>query len=235
MKYQYQYQLLQIWPGIDSLNSLNSNGGVHLKASDNLRLTYRLTYGSKRGQQGEAVEPGTCRTSAARSCAARRRAAKVACKRVQLRRASSWYLWKLDQKPRESWTKNLGKVEPKNTQKPNQTVCVCVFFGNLKLPAVFFKKIRNLQGNLYGLIWDVWMFPFIFILIEIAGVCKNGMISGSPPESGNPKWFSCQYRLQAQKKTYSTVSWWKNQWTPLEGSCFFCFGEGFRSFYQSQI
>ena len=105
------------------------------------------------GQQGEVVWPGTCRTSAARSCAARRRAAKVACKRVQLRRASSWYLGKL--------IKNLWKVDPKTSGKlkqnkhRNQTLSVCVFFGISNCQLVFCEQSGIYSGNLYGLIHDL--------------------------------------------------------------------------------
>lgn len=105
--------------------------GGHLKASDNLQLTY-----------GWSFWTGTCRTSAARSCAARRRAAKVACKRVQLRRASSWYLWKLN----ESWTKKTHR----NRTKP--CVCVCFFWESQKLPAGLFLE----QSGIYKAICMDW-------------------------------------------------------------------------------
>lgn len=192
--------------------------GGHLKASDNLQLTY-----------GWSFWTGTCRTSAARSCAARRRAAKVACKRVQLRRASSWYLWKLN----ESWTKKTHR----NRTKP----CVCVFFLGISKTAswFFFRTIRNLQGNLYGLIWDVWMvswcLPSSLSSLKSQEFVRMAWFLDLLRRQGTPSDFHVSIGYRHKKKLTVQSLDGKTSERLWRGAVFFCFGEGFRSFYQSQI
>ena len=165
---------------------------------------------------GEAFEPGTCRTSAARSCAARRRAAKVACKRVQLRRASSWYLWKLNQKPRESWTEKHTETKP------------CVFFFGISNCQLFSLK----KSGIYKAICMDWF--------GMCGCFRSSLSSLKSQEFGRMAWFldllrsqgtssgwfhSCQYRLQALKKTYSLLM--EEPVNAFGGELFFLFWERF--------